>query len=199
MTLIICPECGKEVSDKAEICVNCGFPLKKINKNNIKVDNTLIDISKIKSIYNNYNSIDQNKLYQICNWRYKKICLPNYKNKTMPKFEGSKGFTGGDLVQEICRTFNWWNNNGKMHLTYKLIVECINHNFKYFEFNTTDYQSAAPIHQPTPQPSNQVRCPKCGSTSITTEEQGYGLFGWIGASQKKNLCQKCGYKWWPGS
>lgn len=56
-------------------------------------------------------------------------------------------------------------------------------------------------YTPTPHPStqtNQVRCPKCGSTSITTEEQGYGLFGWIGASQKKNLCQKCGYKWWPG-
>lgn len=115
----------------------------------------------------------------------------------MPKFEGSKGFTGGDLIQEICRTFNWWNNNGKMHLTYKLIVECINHNFEYFEFNTADYQSAVPTPRSSV-PTNQVRCPKCGSTSITTEEQGYGLFGWIGASQKKNLCQKCGYKWWPG-
>lgn len=197
MAIIECPECGGKVSEHAEYCIHCGFPLKKINKNNIKVDNTLIDISKIKTIYNNYNSIDQNKLYQICNWRYKKNCLPNYKNKTMPKFEGSKGFTGGDLIQEICRTFNWWNNNGKMHLTYKLIVECINHNFEYFEFNTADYQSVAPTPQPSV-PTNQVRCPKCGSTSITTEEQGYGLFGWIGASQKKNLCQKCGYKWWPG-
>ena len=197
MAIIECPECGGKVSEHAECCIHCGFPLKKINKNNIKVDNTLIDISKIKTIYNNYNSIDQNKLYQICNWRYKKKCLPNYKNKTMPKFEGSKGFTGGDLIQEICRTFNWLNNNGKMHLTYKLIVECINHNFEYFEFNTADYQSAVPTPRSSV-PINQVRCPKCGSTSITTEEQGYGLFGWIGASQKKNLCQKCGYKWWPG-
>lgn len=28
MGLIKCPECGKEISDKAEICVNCGFPIK---------------------------------------------------------------------------------------------------------------------------------------------------------------------------
>ena len=35
MTLIICPECGKEVSDKAEICVNCGFPLNRIKQNYI--------------------------------------------------------------------------------------------------------------------------------------------------------------------
>ena len=28
MALIICPECGKEVSDKAENCIHCGYPLK---------------------------------------------------------------------------------------------------------------------------------------------------------------------------
>lgn len=29
MALITCPECGKEISDKAEICVHCGFPIKE--------------------------------------------------------------------------------------------------------------------------------------------------------------------------
>mgnify|MGYP002678385284 CR=1 FL=1 len=28
MALIKCPECGKEVSDKAEKCLNCGYPIK---------------------------------------------------------------------------------------------------------------------------------------------------------------------------
>lgn len=32
MGLIKCPECGKEISDKAEICVNCGFPIKNYLK-----------------------------------------------------------------------------------------------------------------------------------------------------------------------
>lgn len=27
MALIKCPECGKEISDKSEYCVNCGFPI----------------------------------------------------------------------------------------------------------------------------------------------------------------------------
>ena len=27
MALINCPECGKEVSDKAPSCINCGLPL----------------------------------------------------------------------------------------------------------------------------------------------------------------------------
>lgn len=32
MALIKCPECGKQVSDKAEFCPNCGYPIsKKVN------------------------------------------------------------------------------------------------------------------------------------------------------------------------
>ena len=27
MSLIKCPECGKDISDKAEMCINCGYPL----------------------------------------------------------------------------------------------------------------------------------------------------------------------------
>ena len=30
MALIKCPECGKEVSDKAPACIHCGFPLNNI-------------------------------------------------------------------------------------------------------------------------------------------------------------------------
>lgn len=32
MAMIKCPECGKEISDRAENCPNCGFILKKKNK-----------------------------------------------------------------------------------------------------------------------------------------------------------------------
>lgn len=34
MALIICPECGKEISDKSEVCIGCGYPV-----NEIVVDN----------------------------------------------------------------------------------------------------------------------------------------------------------------
>lgn len=32
MALIKCPECGKEISDKADKCINCGFPLEEFLK-----------------------------------------------------------------------------------------------------------------------------------------------------------------------
>ena len=86
-----------------------------------------------------------------------------------------------------------WANTYKLtnEFAAKMILDCMAHNFEKFTFEQVRYV------QPKSN-SNVVRCPRCGSTSVTTEEQGYGLFGWIGASQKKNLCQKCGHKWWPG-
>lgn len=29
MALMNCPECGREISDKAEVCIGCGFPVQK--------------------------------------------------------------------------------------------------------------------------------------------------------------------------
>ena len=31
MALIKCPECKKDISDKAEVCPNCGYELKSAN------------------------------------------------------------------------------------------------------------------------------------------------------------------------
>lgn len=45
---------------------------------------------------------------------------------------------------------------------------------------------------------NTVRCPKCGSTAISTVNRGYSLMtGFWGSGSPRNVCQKCGYKWKP--
>ena len=36
MALIKCPECGKEISDRAKKCPNCGFPIKRKNVRTLK-------------------------------------------------------------------------------------------------------------------------------------------------------------------
>ena len=35
MALIKCPECGKEISDKAAACPNCGCPASEFNKTEV--------------------------------------------------------------------------------------------------------------------------------------------------------------------
>lgn len=49
MALIKCPDCGKEISDKAQSCIHCGYPIETINVN--KVSTTAID--KVKYPENN--------------------------------------------------------------------------------------------------------------------------------------------------
>ena len=46
----------------------------------------------------------------------------------------------------------------------------------------------------------QIKCPKCGSTSIATVNRGYSFFtGFLGSGKPMNVCQKCGHKWKPGT
>lgn len=53
MALIKCPECGKEISDKAEKCIHCGYPLKNktiINKKEYDFSYELELVLKNKNI-----------------------------------------------------------------------------------------------------------------------------------------------------
>ena len=53
-------------------------------------------------------------------------------------------------------------------------------------------------YQADQQDKNQVCCPKCGSSNITTGQRGYSLLtGFIGAGNTVNRCAQCGHKWKP--
>ena len=46
MPLINCPDCGKEVSDKAKACIHCGCPLEELQKSGpvrIKIPNNIVE------------------------------------------------------------------------------------------------------------------------------------------------------------
>lgn len=59
--------------------------------------------------------------------------------------------------------------------------------------------SFVPTGKPYNTPNNtSLRCPKCGSTAITTGARGIsGFWGAIGASKTVNRCGKCGYTYEP--
>ena len=44
MALIRCPECGKEISDSAQVCPNCGCKTELGNQNDIMKTSLLADI-----------------------------------------------------------------------------------------------------------------------------------------------------------
>lgn len=193
MALIKCPECGKEVSNKAPTCIHCGFPLSELKKEGTcKINDQEVDLIRIKKLYNSLPDECKKIIYKNCRTnalkteKYTCSCSPD----TYTVEERNKIYDiYMDMKYPIQKQFNWFDANA--YLVHRFLVECIDHNFEYFEFNTSDY--------PSPVSQNQLKCPRCGSTSITTEEEGYSLLtGFWGASRKHNLCQKCGYRWKPG-
>ena len=60
--------------------------------------------------------------------------------------------------------------------------------------------STQPSQPSTTSQSNQITCPKCGSTSITEGTKGFSLLtGFVGSSNFRYVCKNCGNKWKPGS
>lgn len=53
MALIKCPECGREISDKAAACPGCGYPLSKFREENHNDDE--IDWEDIELVQDNYH------------------------------------------------------------------------------------------------------------------------------------------------
>ena len=72
MALIECPECGKKVSDKANACIHCGYPLNEqkkdigitdfhLRKTSLLDEDTIIgEIRKIRD--NALKSIEEGKV-----------------------------------------------------------------------------------------------------------------------------------------
>lgn len=62
MGLIQCPECGKEISDKAKQCINCGYPIAELQNTVVTVEDSNNDISALKKdIFNIVDARVQSK------------------------------------------------------------------------------------------------------------------------------------------
>lgn len=96
MALIRCPECGRDVSDFAKLCINCGFPISNqketVENNKCIINGETYDLSLIKDdLVRNPNDI-------------------GVKNKAISAVvnlvEGIMVFDAALLVETIIRTGN---------------------------------------------------------------------------------------------
>lgn len=138
MALIKCPECEMNVSDKAKVCIHCGFPIAQ---------------SQLKKVVRFLP--DKNKY------------IIEKDNLTLQEAE------------QFTREFN------DKYSKYNLHCEIVDASTQL------DY-----YHSPISQ--NTIRCPKCGSTSITTGTRGFSIVtGFIGSNKTVNRCGSCGHTWKP--
>lgn len=184
MALITCPECGKEVSDKAKMCPNCGYPIN---------DPTVPDV--------------KNNICAFKGQRYDLTEVLEYIEKTYDE----NGYCVDPktpayfALKRIIPTIGCDTNELLGYLArYRKVPDF---NFiptgdpdKYRLIKPKDYDPNFNIHKAFEEEQKKLipKCPKCGSTSITTGSRGYSLFtGFLGSGKTVNRCGNCGYKWEP--
>lgn len=173
MALIICPECKKEISDKADVCIHCGFPIKTFIKsstpNSCNINGTIYNLTKV------YNAIPVTK--------------DEYSK--MDKISRIKNI--GIVANNILSTIQI-NNLAASYLAGQILeLGAIPQEFDAEQYANQDKQNQQAIQR-----ISQIRCPHCGSTSITTGARGVNwTLGLIGASKTVNRCAKCGHTWTP--
>ena len=58
MALIKCPECGKDVSERASCCPNCGYPINELSKNDNLEPLVGISIEDSNVLYYNSKNLE---------------------------------------------------------------------------------------------------------------------------------------------
>ena len=169
MALVKCPECGKDVSDKAEACVHCGYPMMQTSTSSTP---------SLKKV-----------CIPCCNGT-------DYKIKAIKIIREVTGLSLADaknLSEQACPVVvknvdaNTAEQVAKQFLKVGIRAQAI-------DFDKEPAFEANPLNDMV-----APCCPKCGSTSIATVNRGYSLmWGFIGSGKPMNVCQKCGYKFAPG-
>lgn len=92
MALINCPECGKEISDKAKACIHCGYPLEDVK---ISIRNESVDGSKTKEM------IDDEEKQRLIERAYQEVSADEQKEK---RFYEQREKNQGNVNPNITNT-----------------------------------------------------------------------------------------------
>ncbi len=170
--LIKCPECNKEISDKSSVCIHCGFPIaSQVQKENIEdtYDIYLID----------YDHKHKTMIYTL---------LIKYLDKSYSEVSSllsnmpciiKSNLSYKERSEEIVKL-------SQVPILKTIVVkkgESIYTNEDYLKYQND---------------KNTIKCPKCGSTAVTTGQRGFTITtGFLGSNKTMNRCAKCGHKWYP--
>lgn len=171
MALINCPECNKEISDKANSCPNCGYPINSKQtiedcKYDVVITNLLDSCDKIKLIGN---------IRGVKGWGLAetKNAIEDLPNIIFTNMELDSARTSQEMLSKL---------GAESILTKtETVVANTNENMVFKEYN-----------------GSTIICPHCGSTAVTTGAKGFSLLtGFLGSSKTINRCGNCGYSWQP--
>ena len=178
MALINCPECEKQISDKAESCPNCGYPIinyvKKTTNYDVRLGSNKNSDYRLAAIYfirltTGVGLVEVKELLDNA---------PSTVFRNLPN----------DIANKAVQIFNG------LHCDAELIPTCSQESSEEVQKKILEYLS-----DPKNAPKQSVRCPYCNSvncakTSFSKKAGKVALFGLfaVGEVSKKWHCNNCG-------
>lgn len=193
MALVVCPECKKnDVSEYAESCPNCGFPIKQyLSDNNFTNCNNALICPNCLEVYANPGHINT-------------IC--EYCQTTMVQTE-----TGADEYITESLKYIWVSDESIKHdkeLEQRLMKEANITSFSQEAYDKRKEEirrkysaNKSSSSSQSTKPTNTPKCPTCNSTDIRkigTGERVASVIGFGLLSKKINKtwkCNNCGHTW----
>lgn len=188
MALIKCPECNGQVSDKADVCIHCGYPLKEIKCNG--------DVKTDKSCYiYDYVNLDEKKQSKYLNrdcWILVVNDVDNNlkENLYIELYDENKILLGTarvNLVQKnesLAKIYIWKIDNVSFEKLSQIKIidkDVINKREEQIRrANSINYSVL-----------NQVKCPKCGSTQIQMVPRKWSLLTGFLTNKVDRVCMNC--------
>lgn len=222
MSLINCPECSKEVSDKAEQCPNCGYPLHK-NIKEIK-QKAFDEYSKISLRKNGrdatkiakklfyflvLNNIPCSMFPEVEEWRIVKVwvqenskALEKVTLEDVKKVSKDANIASKDY-EEYKKFIEHYSKLHRLKQDSKRKLELENEIWEESHSKTLE-DAKKEIEEkikPTQNSTTMPKCPNCGSIRIESISNlsrvtSIGILG-LASSKigKTKQCKACGYKW----
>lgn len=168
MSLITCPECGAEISDKADKCIHCGYPIKEIKN----VETTICNIDGTSyDLYDVFNLISNGK-YKDSFLKIKDTLQISIKNclniiefidisGTVPNHYETKEYTKSEELEAYKKILSMKDKN----LANNNVVSCPKCG------------------------STAITAGQRGYSFLT---------GFLGSGKTVNRCANCGHTWKPG-
>lgn len=177
--LIKCPECGKEVSDKAQACIHCGYPIKKET-------NSLNAITQTQTNTSNNST----------------ICKINRMDYDFSEF--IRLYEAGFPFKASCKLSEIWGVKTMKEVPQYLLLYYEEHKCFPTELTTSNINitkdemkkinDIITKYMTTERQTKRTTkiCPKCNSTELTPLRRKWTLFGGFATNKVDMVCSKCG-------
>lgn len=203
MALIICPECGASVSSFSDKCVHCGFP--------IAAQELRDTVSKNKQCMANDGERSNDDTVNVCAIDGVEFDLSDLMNY-IHEVRKADGYVSEEerakliaSLAEVChhvtettigKVIDILIETGSIPREYKTYGYKQNEKFEEERKRERELRALRKYRESIE--TETIKCPKCGSTAVTTGQRGHSiLFGFGGSSTTVNRCGKCGHRWKP--